>query len=70
MAVWTGFDTAVILQMQSLDEYTKRRATLMRSDLTMDEILAKVDEYDAEPRNQGHTLCIAVLAALRSTAER
>ena len=65
-----GIETAVIAQIQSHDEYTKLRAALMRSDLTMDQILAKVDGYYAEPGNQGHTLCLAVLKALRPPAER
>jgi hypothetical protein len=64
-----AFDMSLIVQTRSFDEYRTRRAALMRSDLTMDQILAKVDGYYAEPDNQNHTICRAVLTVLRPQAE-
>jgi hypothetical protein len=47
-----GVEMLVIAQTHSFDEYKQRRDQLMRSDLTMDQILAKVDGFYAEPSNQ------------------
>jgi hypothetical protein len=60
-----AFDVTLVRQSPTFDEYKKRRTALMRSDLTMDQVLAKVDGYFAEPENQNITVCLAVLTVLR-----
>ena len=65
-----GFDKSLMSQTRSIEEYKTRRPLLMRSDLTMDQILAKVDGFYTEPGNQNHTICLAVLTVLDPQAER
>ena len=60
----------VVSQIQTHDEYTKLRDATMRSDLTMDQVLAKMDGYYAEPGNQNKPICVAALAALRPPDEK
>ena len=60
----------IIARTRSFDEYKKIRDAMMRSDLTMKQILTKVDGFYAEPGNQVHGICTAVLTALRPPAER
>ena len=65
-----GFDIMLIAESRSYDEYKNRSAAMVRSDLTMDQILAKVDGFYAQPGNQDKSICHAVLTALHPPAQR
>lgn len=59
-----GIDLSLMVGAESLGQYQERRAKYMRSDLTVDQLIAKVDGHYAEPANQADLISIALLAAI------
>ncbi len=59
-----GIDLSIIMGTQSFEEYSAKRAALLRSDLTTEQVIAKIDGYYAEPSNEKNMLTVAFLAAM------
>jgi hypothetical protein len=65
-----GVDLFLVLQTQSFNEYKTRRDELLRTDLTVDQVIAKLDGLYAEPGNQTSSICTAVLSAMHPPTAR
>jgi hypothetical protein len=60
-----GIDLSLMVGAESHDEYVARSRNTLRTDLTLDQVIAKIDGYYAEPSNLKIPLSIALLAAMK-----
>jgi hypothetical protein len=68
--ILAGFDMSLIVQSSSVEDYNQRYAKAVRSDLTFEQIMAKVDGYYAEPSQIDKPLGLAVLLAVKPLEKR
>jgi hypothetical protein len=59
-----GIDLSMMVGAASLADYKANRARALRSDITMDQLLTKIDGYYAEPSNLKTQLSFAVIEAM------
>jgi hypothetical protein len=60
-----ALDAAAITGSASYDDYQRRRATMIRDDLSVEQLLLKIDGFYAEPANAKSSVQIAIMVALK-----
>lgn len=65
MGALQGADLLNVLVAKTHEEYTQKRATFLRDDLTLDQLFLKLDGYYAEPGNTLMPLNVAILIAMK-----